>query len=193
MWDYTLSILVLNDKGNTQMANIIYLKLQGNKQGLISRGCSTMDSIGNKFQNGHEDEILIHELSSNLSMDQNVSFQPIDIRKSIDKASPLLSQSLTSNEILTCDFSFYRTSMSGGLELYYKIKLTEASIVNIHCFYPNSITQIKRSQKNHYLFDLNLLLGNMSKRELAHTVYGMRGFFKCFLVQKKRLNGTQMN
>lgn len=123
------------------MANIIYLKLQGNKQGLISRGCSTMDSIGNKFQNGHEDEILIHELSSNLSMDQNVSFQPIDIRKPIDKASPLLSQSLTSNEILTCDFSFYRTSMNGGLELYYKIKLTEASIVNIHCFYPNSITQ----------------------------------------------------
>lgn len=123
------------------MANIIYLKLQGNKQGLISRGCLTMDSIGNKFQNGHEDEILIHELSSNLSMDQNVSFQPIDIRKPIDKASPLLSQSLTSNEILTCDFSFYRTSMSGGLELYYKIKLTEASIVNIHCFYPNSITQ----------------------------------------------------
>lgn len=122
------------------MANIIYLKLQGNKQGLISKGCSAIDSIGNKFQKGHEDEILIHELSSNLSMDQNVSFQPIDIRKPIDKSSPLLSQALTSSEILTCDFSFYRTSMSGGLELYYKIKLTEASIVNVNCFYPNSVT-----------------------------------------------------
>jgi len=122
------------------MANIIYLKLQGNKQGLISKGCSAIDSIGNKFQKGHEDEILIHELSSNLSMDQNVSFQPIDIRKPIDKSSPLLSQALTSSEILTCDFSFYRTSMNGGLELYYKIKLTEASIVNVNCFYPNSVT-----------------------------------------------------
>lgn len=122
------------------MANIIYLTLKGNKQGLISKGCSTIDSIGNKYQNGHEDEILIHELSSNLSMDQNVSFHPIDIRKPIDKSSPLLSQSLVSNEILTCDFAFYRTSMSGGLELYYKIKLTGASIVSLNCFYPNSVS-----------------------------------------------------
>lgn len=135
-----LSILDFNDKGNTQMANIIYLTLEGNKQGLISKGCSTIDSIGNKYQKGHEDEILIHELSSNLSMHQNVSFQPISIRKPIDKSSPLLSQALTSSEILTCDFAFYRTSMNGGLELYYKIKLTDASIVDLNCFYPNSIT-----------------------------------------------------
>ncbi|WP_426575411.1 Hcp family type VI secretion system effector (plasmid) [Xenorhabdus stockiae] len=122
------------------MANIIYLKLNGNKQGLISSGCSTIDSIGNKFQKGHEDEILVNELSSNLSMHQNVNFQPIDIRKPIDKSSPLLSQALTSNELLTCEFFFYRTSMSGGLELYYKIKLTEAALVNINFFCPNSIT-----------------------------------------------------
>ncbi|MDE1488518.1 Hcp family type VI secretion system effector [Xenorhabdus bovienii] len=122
------------------MANIIYLKLQGNKQGLISSGCSTVDSIGNKFQKGHEDEILVNELSSNLSMHQNVNFQPIDIRKPIDKSSPLLSQALTSNEILTCEFFFYRTAMNGGLELYYKVKLTEASLVNINFFCPNSIT-----------------------------------------------------
>ncbi|MDE9558101.1 Hcp family type VI secretion system effector, partial [Xenorhabdus bovienii] len=103
-------------------------------------GCSTVDSIGNKFQKGHEDEILVNELSSNLSMHQNVNFQPIDIRKPIDKSSPLLSQALTSNEILTCEFFFYRTAMNGGLELYYKIKLTEASLVNINFFCPNSIT-----------------------------------------------------
>ncbi|QGM70518.1 type VI secretion system tube protein Hcp, partial [Proteus mirabilis] len=30
------------------MANNIYLRLNGNKQGLISAGCSTWDSIGNK-------------------------------------------------------------------------------------------------------------------------------------------------
>ncbi|CDH04916.1 conserved hypothetical protein [Xenorhabdus bovienii str. oregonense] len=122
------------------MANIIYLKMQGNKQGLISSGCSTVNSIGNKFQKGHEDEILVNELSSNLSMHQNVNFQPIDIRKPIDKSSPLLSQALTSNEILTCEFFFYRTAMNGGLELYYKVKLTEASLVNISFFCPNSIT-----------------------------------------------------
>lgn len=107
---------------------------------MISRGASTIDSIGNKYQIGHEDEILIFEFSSNISISQNVSFQPIDIRKPIDKSSPLLAQALTNNEILTCNFSFYRTSMSGGVELYYKIKLTEASITNLNCFYPNSVT-----------------------------------------------------
>ena len=122
------------------MANIIYLSITGNKQGLISRGASTIDSIGNKYQIGHEDEILIFEFSSNISISQNVSFQPIDIRKPIDKSSPLLAQALTNNEILTCKFSFYRPAMSGGVDLYYKIKLTEASITNLNCFYPNSVT-----------------------------------------------------
>lgn len=31
------------------MANLIYLKLTGKNQGLISAGCSTRDSIGNMF------------------------------------------------------------------------------------------------------------------------------------------------
>lgn len=122
------------------MANIIYLTINSNKQGLISRGASALDSIGNKYQKGHENEILIFELSSNISMQQNVIFQPLDIIKPIDKSSPLLAQALTNNEILTCEFSFYRTSINGGLEIYYKIKLTEATIVNLHCFYPNSVT-----------------------------------------------------
>lgn len=73
------------------MANIIYLSVTGNKQGLISRGASTIDSIGNKYQAGHEDEILVFEVSSGMSMGQNVNFQPLDIRKPIDKSSPLLA------------------------------------------------------------------------------------------------------
>ncbi len=62
------------------MANIIYLKLQGKKQGLISGGCSIIEFIGNKYQKGHEDEILVNELSSNLSMHQNVNFSFIELR-----------------------------------------------------------------------------------------------------------------
>lgn len=122
------------------MANIIYLSVTGNKQGLISWGASTIDSIGNKYQSGHEDEILVFEVSSGMSMGQNVNFQPLDICKPIDKSSPLLAQALTNNEILTCDFSFYRTGMNGSMELYYKIKLTGAGIVSLNCFYLNSVT-----------------------------------------------------
>ncbi|WP_233973648.1 type VI secretion system tube protein TssD, partial [Pectobacterium versatile] len=44
------------------MASIIYLKINGERQGLISAGASSVDSIGNKYQSGHEDEIFIYEL-----------------------------------------------------------------------------------------------------------------------------------
>ncbi|GKW17185.1 hypothetical protein PEC301937_31340 [Pectobacterium carotovorum subsp. carotovorum] len=39
------------------MANLIYTSINGQKQGLISSGCSTLDSIGNRYQTGHEDQI----------------------------------------------------------------------------------------------------------------------------------------
>ncbi|RKS59391.1 type VI secretion system Hcp family effector [Photorhabdus asymbiotica] len=35
------------------MSYMIYLSLNGKKQGLISARCSTLDSIGNRYQNGH--------------------------------------------------------------------------------------------------------------------------------------------
>ena len=122
------------------MSNIIYLKLTGTQQVLISRGASSIGSIGNKYQRGHEDEIFVLEMSSHVTRDQNFKFQPIDIRKPIDKSSPLLSQAITNNEMLTCEFFFYRASISCGTELYYKMKLTNATLVDLHCFYPNSIT-----------------------------------------------------
>lgn len=36
------------------MANISYLSLSGETQGLISAGCSTLDSVGNKAQPEHK-------------------------------------------------------------------------------------------------------------------------------------------
>ncbi len=41
------------------MSDLIYLTLKGQKQGLISAGCSSIDSIGNKGQLGHIDQILV--------------------------------------------------------------------------------------------------------------------------------------
>ncbi|CAQ83559.1 conserved hypothetical protein [Photorhabdus asymbiotica] len=32
------------------MANLIYLTIKGKTQGLLSSGCSSIDSIGNKYQ-----------------------------------------------------------------------------------------------------------------------------------------------
>lgn len=121
------------------MANLIYMTLNGQLQGPISAGCSSLASIGNKAQTTHLDQILIYELSHGLTRNQNVNHQTVVIRKPVDKSSPLLNKAITDNEILTCDFDFYRTNQSGMNELYYKIKLTEATIKDIRLSSPNTL------------------------------------------------------
>ncbi|MCC8374212.1 MULTISPECIES: Hcp family type VI secretion system effector [Photorhabdus] len=121
------------------MSYMIYLTLNGKKQGLISAGCSTLDSIGNRYQKGHEDQIQVLSLNHTITRNQNVSHHPIQFIKPVDKSSPLLAMAIDSNESLNGAFIFYRTSQTGQSELFYEVKITEATIVDISCTYPNSI------------------------------------------------------
>ncbi|ATZ96005.1 Hcp family type VI secretion system effector [Dickeya fangzhongdai] len=122
------------------MANIIYLSIEGKSQGLISSGCGSYDSIGNKWQKGHEDEILVYELNNWVDRVDNVNYHPVEIRKPIDKSTPLLLTALNDNEYLECKFLFYRTNGNGSLEVYFSITLQNAKINNIKMNYPNSAT-----------------------------------------------------
>ncbi|MCE1704696.1 type VI secretion system tube protein Hcp, partial [Enterobacter hormaechei] len=90
------------------MADMIYMTIKGKKQGLISAGCSSVDSIGNKYQANHFDQILVYSLSHAITRTQNVDHQPIIIQKPIDKSSPLLGVAISENESLECSIDFYR-------------------------------------------------------------------------------------
>lgn len=122
------------------MANSIYLKVIGKSQGDISKGCSTPDSIGNKSQLRHEDQIYVYSFDYDLTRHQNLNHSPVIISKPIDKSSPLLGVAITNNELLECELEFYRTSSNGSQEKFYSVKLTKSSIVNISAHYPNSLT-----------------------------------------------------
>ncbi|ADN00215.1 Hcp family type VI secretion system effector [Dickeya dadantii] len=121
------------------MSHIIYLTLEGNQQGLISSGCSTFDSIGNRYQKGHEDQIQVLGLNHTITREENIAHHPIQLIKPIDKSSPLLGVSVTSNESLTATFFFYRTNLAGQLEVFYELKLTDARIVEVSATYPHSL------------------------------------------------------
>lgn len=121
------------------MSDIIYLTLQGQKQGLISAGCSSYDSIGNRYQSEHADEILVYSTNYDISRQQNVSHAPFILTKADDKSSPLLLTAISHNEILDCEFKFYRIDKSGGLLHYKTIKLSKASIIRIANDHPNSL------------------------------------------------------
>ncbi|MDR0219626.1 MAG: Hcp family type VI secretion system effector [Enterobacteriaceae bacterium] len=121
------------------MANLIYATIKGKKQGIISAGCSTFDSIGNKYQAGHENEILVVSFEHEITRAGNVNHRPVSFIKPIDKSSPLLGIAISNNEELELEFFFYRTSNSGGNELYYSVKLQKATIERFNVCYPHSI------------------------------------------------------
>ncbi|MEE3651818.1 MULTISPECIES: Hcp family type VI secretion system effector [unclassified Brenneria] len=121
------------------MANLIYVTIEGKKQGLISSGCSTFDSIGNKYQAIHKDEIFILSFEHDMNRSMNITHMPVSFIKLIDKSSPLLGTAITDNEELFLEFKFYRTSDKGGNELYYSIKIRKAFIVKLSVVYPHAI------------------------------------------------------
>lgn len=73
------------------MANIVYLTLKGETQGLISAGCSSLQSVGNKAQVSHRDQILVYAPSHSISRVQNFPdkiLEPGNVGKLLSPTSP---------------------------------------------------------------------------------------------------------
>lgn len=121
------------------MANYSYMTMSGKKTGLISAGCSTQESIGNKCQIDHADQILVLALNHAMTNVSNVSHavhNPLIIYKNLDKSSPLLGMAMATREELSCVIDLYRTT-NGGQQKYYTLKLLGVQIVGINVDIPN--------------------------------------------------------
>lgn len=126
------------------MAIYGYMTITGKQQGLISAGCSTQDSIGNKCQAGHTDEIMVLSLSHRLMNSGNVmhaTHYPVLITKNVDKASPLLGQALANREEIECVIDLYRTSAQGGVQKYYTLKLKGGQLADLMFDVPHAVLQ----------------------------------------------------
>lgn len=124
-----------------------YLTVEGQNQGSITSGTFTQESVGNVYQEGHEDEILVEAFNHQVTIPRDPQsgqptgqrvHKPLIITKVFDKSSPLLYTALTSGEQLTkCELKFFRTSADGQQEHYYTIELEDAIIVDITAYMPN--------------------------------------------------------
>ena len=124
-----------------------YMTIQGERQGNITSGNFTESSVGNVWQQGHEDEILIEAFKHRILLPRDPQsgqptgqrvHEPLTITKIMDKSSPLLFRALTSGERLpTVEMKFYRTSAQGTMEHYFTIKLEDAIITDITSYMPN--------------------------------------------------------
>lgn len=141
------------------MSNIVYLKITGQQQGDISDGCGTTESIGNRWQNGHENEILTLSLTNQLtSTRNNANYRELFFNKLIDKSSPLLVNSLVNNEQLFLEFFFYRLNRYGRWDKYYFIQLRGVRLSAISsCFTNNNFDTEMVSVRYSYILCKHLI------------------------------------
>ena len=123
------------------MNNPIFMSVNGSRQGMITEGAYSKESVGNSFQSGHESEAVVKGFTHNITIPRDpLSGQPSGQRvhspyivtKIFDKASPLLMNALVTGETLTkIELKMYRTNYEGKLEHYFTTILEDAVIVNI--------------------------------------------------------------
>ncbi|MDW6003967.1 type VI secretion system tube protein TssD [Vibrio mangrovi] len=124
------------------MAHTAYITLRGAKQGLISGGCNTKDSMANRYQENHTDQITVLACDFSMYKDphqHSLSHDAIRITKSIDKSSPLLAMAFARQEYLEGTIDFYRTNEKGYNEKFYSVALQKAVISGISSESPHSI------------------------------------------------------
>lgn len=134
-----------------------YMTIKGNTQGLITAGALTRESVGNAWQQGHEDQILVQALSHGIVVPGGAQsgrrmHKPLIITKVIDKSSPLINNALCSGEVLsTCRVEWYRTSDHGTQEHFYTMELQDAVITGAEVLMPHCqdldnahLTQLER-------------------------------------------------
>ena len=134
------------------MANHGYMTLTGKTSGLISAGSSTQNSMGNKCQIEHADEIMVLSCTHNMTNTGHLNkatHGPIIITKNVDKSSPLLAQSLSSREEISGVISFYRLSSLGTHERFYSISIEGGIIADLTLDMPHAVLQNEAEPQEH--------------------------------------------
>jgi len=123
------------------------MTITGARQGNITAGNFTEASVGNVWQQGHEDECLIQAFEHKILLPRDSHsgqpagqrvHQPLRVTKVMDKSSPLLYSALVNGERLPkVELKFYRTSAQGIMEHYFTMTLEDAILTNITAYMPN--------------------------------------------------------
>ena len=157
------------------MANHSYMTINGKEQGLISAGCSTLDSIGNSCQDGHRDEIMVLSFQHYLANRGNVNAAthgPVVITKNIDKSSPLLAVALSNREELNCVINFYRSSSTSGYEKYYTVDIRGCVIADLTLDVPHAVLQHDAQAQEHLALRYRQIIWTHHRASTSGYSYG---------------------
>ncbi|RYX83390.1 type VI secretion system tube protein Hcp [bacterium] len=112
----------------------------------LSLKASGVEIKGEVIQKGRENSIECfgYEQETQANPTGRRTYQPLVIRKRIDKASPLLMKALIKNENISATFKFYRTPQRGtagsqaSQEHYYTVTLSDARILSVRQVMPDT-------------------------------------------------------
>ena len=157
-----------------------YISIEGSTQGNITQGAFTADSVGNVYVEGHEDQILVQAVDHAVTVPTDIQsgqpsgqrvHRPFKFTSSLNKATPLMYNALASGEMLpTVEVEWYRTSVDGKQELFFKTKIEDAVIVDI-------TTKLPNAQDENNANYTQLVEVSMSYRKItwSHDVSGTEG------------------
>jgi len=124
------------------MAETVHLYLKAN--GSDIQGESTQTSLGRE----NSIECLYFEDSCRTAREKGTgmatgrrTYNPIIIRKRIDKSSPLLAKAMCNNEIIEGTFKFFRPSPSGDgtTQQFFTVEIAEGRVNSIKRVSPDTI------------------------------------------------------
>jgi type VI secretion system secreted protein Hcp len=124
------------------MAETVHLYLKAN--GAEIKGESTQLSLGREgsiecvyYEQG---VITARERGSGLATGRR-QYEPLLIRKRIDKASPLLMKALTENQVIEATFKFFRPNPNGDgtTEQFHTVTFKQGRINSVKQYVPNTI------------------------------------------------------
>ena len=132
--------------GRAPLPTPAYLYIEASKQGNITAGTFTADSVGNIYQEGREDFIQVQAFDHLVTIPRDPQsgqptgqrvHKPMMITKVFDKSSPLIFAALTTGELLPkCLIKWYRTTADGIQEHYFSTELEDAIIVDVRSYMP---------------------------------------------------------
>ncbi|MBJ6765045.1 type VI secretion system tube protein Hcp [Myxococcaceae bacterium JPH2] len=123
------------------MAETVHLFLKANGQDI--QGESTQKSLGREGSIecvSYNQEVKTNrEAGSGLATGRR-QYQPLVIRKRIDKSSPLLMKALAENQVIEGTFKFFRPNPTGDgtTEQFYTVSIKQARIASIHQTVPDA-------------------------------------------------------
>lgn len=130
------------------MAETVHLYLKANATDI--QGESTQVSLGR--ENSIECVYFEHavktarEAGSGMATGRRV-YEPLIIRKRIDKSSPLIFKALCENQVIDGTFKFFRPNPTGDgtTEQFYTIDIKQGRINTIKDFVPDTINPVSSS------------------------------------------------